>query len=134
MQQSILYPMVAQGALIFGVLLLLAKRRFKAISEHKSDLKYFSLFQGSGEPASVTVVQRNFLNQFEMPVLFFAICLMAAVFGRADAVMIYAAWSYVGLRLLHSLVHIVGNNVRNRFMVFMTSNLVLMFMWVWIVL
>ena len=134
MEKTILYPMVAQGALIFGVLLLLMKRRFKAVSEGKSDLKYFRLFEGRGEPDDVTVVQRNFINQFEVPVLFFIVCLMAAVFDRADSIMVYAAWAFVALRLVHAIVHIHRNDIRKRYKVFFASNFVLMFMWVWVAL
>jgi len=134
MENTILYPMVAQGALTFSVLLLLMTRRMQAAYAGKIEPKYFRLLEGNGEPDNVTVVKRNFLNQFEVPVLFYAVCLMAAVFEKADSVMIYAAWGYVALRITHALVHIIRNRVMLRFKLFMASNIVLMFMWVWVVL
>jgi len=134
MENAILYPIVAQGALVFSVLFLLAKRRLKAFADGKTDPSYFALFQGAGEPENVTRVQRNFLNQFEMPVLFFVVCLAAAQFGKADMVMVYAAWAYVAVRLIHAIVHISVNKVMVRFRLFFLSNLILMFMWVWLVL
>jgi len=134
MESTILYPMVAQSALTFGVLSLLAKRRFAAIADKSADYRYFRLFSGDGEPDHVRVVQRNLLNLFEMPMLFFIICLMAEVFGKADTVMVYAAWGYVAVRVLHSITHIVQNNVQTRFQIFMVSNIILMFMWVWVLL
>jgi len=134
MEHSILYPMVAQGALVFSVLLLLLKRRLKAIYGGQAKLEYYKLFSGNGEPDDVTVVQRNFINQFEMPVLFFVVCIMAAVFDKADNVMIYAAWAYVALRVLHAFVHIVKNDVLTRFRVYFAGNAVLGFMWIWVAL
>jgi hypothetical protein len=134
MEKAILYPMIAQGALIFSVLFLLAKRRLKAYADKQTDPKYFKLFEGSGEPENVTKVQRNFIIQYEMPVLFFVVCLMAALFGKADQVMVYAAWAYVAARTLHTLIHVTSNNVLHRFRSFMLSNLILLFMWVWVAL
>lgn len=131
MENAILYPMVAQGALMFGVLFLLARRRLKAYADGETDPKFFTLFQGGGEPAHVTKAQRNFIIQFEMPVLFFVVCLMAAQFGKADDVMVYAAWAYVASRLLHSIVHIGKNNVLMRFRAFFLGNFILLFMWIW---
>ena len=134
MDKSILYPFIAQGTLVFSVLFLLAYRRFSAIAARQSDPEYFKLFSGTGEPANVTAAQRSLLNQFEMPVLFFAVCLAAAVFGRADTIMVNSAWGFVALRALHALVHVTKNDVRIRFTIFALSNFILLFMWVWLAL
>lgn len=134
MEDTIFYPMVAQGALIFSVFFVLLVRRMKAIFAGQSDMKYFLVFDGSGEPQKVTQAQRSFINQFEMPVLFFVVCLMASVFGKVDQMLVYAAWTYVGLRTLHALVHVTKNDVRARFSLFMLSNIALLFMWVWVAL
>lgn len=131
MKDAILYPMVAQGALMFGVLFLLARRRLKAYASGETDGKYFRLFQGQGEPENVTQAQRNFLNQFEMPMLFFVGGILAAVFDRVDTIFVYAAWAYVAVRLVHTVVHVGSNNVLMRFRLFMVSNLILVFMWGW---
>ena len=40
------------------------------------------------------------------------------------------AWIYVGLRYLHAFIHIVYNQVMHRFLVYITSCLVLLAMWV----
>lgn len=134
MNEALFYPMAAQAFLIFAVVILLAKRRFTAIARKESDLKYFKFFQGSGEPEHVTAAQRNMINQFEMPVLFFFGCLAATVFGRVDEVLWGASWVYVGLRALHVLVHTGSNNVKLRALVWMLSNFALLFFWVWMVL
>ncbi len=134
MDQALLYPIAAQVFLSFIVLILLAKRRFTAIAQGKSDLKYFRLFQGEGEPDHVRVVQRNLTNQFELPVLFFVGCFAAQIFGRVDEVFIWASWAYVALRALHVFVHTGANNPRVRLAVWASSNLVLLFSWVWMLI
>jgi len=134
MKETVLYPMVAQGALIFSVLLLLMRRRLKAFAAGETDPKYFRLLQGTGEPDTVTQAQRNYLNQFEMPTLFFVGGILAAVFDRVDVVLVYAAWAFVAVRFIHTIVHVSGNNVLLRFRLFFLSNVILFFMWVWMVL
>ncbi len=134
MNQALLYPMAAQVFLTFFVLILLAKRRFQAIGEGRSDLKYFKTFQGEGEPEEVRIVQRNLTNQFEMPVLFFVGCIAASIYGRVDDVLVYASWAYVGLRAAHMVVHVGSNPPRVRLVVWGLSNFVLLFMWIWFLL
>jgi hypothetical protein len=48
--------------------------------------------------------------------------------GHSDAFGIYLAWSYVGLRVVHTLIQCTVNNVTMRFSVFALSTLVLMAM------
>jgi len=131
MENAIFYPMAVQGALTFSVLLLLLRRRVKALYAKQMRLSYYRLFPG-GEPEDIAVVQRSFLNQFEIPVLFYMICVMAAVLGKVDMTMLYAAWAYAGLRVLHAAVHIYNNNVRWRATIFLVSCTVLLFMWIWV--
>jgi len=43
------------------------------------------------------------------------------------------AWIYVGLRLLHSLIHLTRNIVVYRLLVFALSNVVLVTIWIWFI-
>lgn len=72
----------------------------------------------------------NFSNLFEMPVLFYAAMLLALSLLLSDAMLVALAWLYVGLRYVHSLIHVTYNNVWHRFTVFMASALVLLVIWV----
>ena len=40
------------------------------------------------------------------------------------------AWVYVGLRVLHSIVHLTYNNVMHRLTIFAASNAVLAVLWI----
>lgn len=129
--QMMLYPLVLQGLLSFIVLGILAKRRLKAIKDGETNVKYFKVFDSThgGEPESVVSAQRSFLNQFEMPVLFYVVALAAVVFDKVDSYIVYAAWAYVALRIMHAYVHIGSNNVLLRFRIFIFSNIPLLAMW-----
>ncbi len=77
-------------------------------------------------PAEVRWKADNYNHLMEQPTLFFAICLAAAVAGKVSAVDLGLAWSYVGLRVVHSLVQALVNKIEVRFALFVLSSLVLL--------
>ena len=84
---------------------------------------------GDKMPANVRSVADNYNHLHEQPTIFYALMFFAALTGGADNTATYLAWAYVGLRALHSLIHLTFNNVFVRLSVFALSNAVLMVMW-----
>jgi hypothetical protein len=72
----------------------------------------------------------NFRNLFEVPVLFYVLCAALASSGGSTAGYVAAAWAYVALRALHSLIHVTYNRVVHRFLVYVASTLLLFGMWI----
>ena len=72
----------------------------------------------------------NFRNLFEVPVLFYVLCIALALNGGSTPGFVAAAWAYVGLRALHSLIHVTYNRVVHRFLVYVASTLLLFGMWI----
>jgi hypothetical protein len=72
----------------------------------------------------------NFRNLFEVPVLFYLLCTALAVTGGSTPGFVRAAWAYVALRALHSLIHVTYNRVVHRFLAYVASTLLLFGMWV----
>lgn len=72
----------------------------------------------------------NFRNLFEVPVLFYVLCIALVLNGGSTPGFVQAAWAYVGLRALHSLIHVTYNRVTHRFLVYVTSTLLLFGMWI----
>jgi hypothetical protein len=68
----------------------------------------------------------NYNHLLEQPTLFYAVVLSLAMLGAADRVNIALAWSYVGLRVAHSLVQALVNIIMLRWAIFMLSSLVLL--------
>ncbi len=77
-------------------------------------------------PAEVRWKADNYNHLLEQPTLFYAICLAAAVAGKAGSLDLALAWSYVGLRVVHSLVQALVNKIEVRFALFVLSSLVLL--------
>jgi len=71
----------------------------------------------------------NFRNLFEMPVLFYALCLCLAITGPVGPLLLWGAWGYVTLRALHSFIHTTYNRVLHRFAVYALSSLLLFLLW-----
>jgi hypothetical protein len=72
----------------------------------------------------------NFRNLFEVPVLFYVLCIALALTGSSGPGFVAAAWSYVALRSLHSLIQVTYNRVMHRFLVYAASTLLLFAMWI----
>jgi hypothetical protein len=79
-------------------------------------------------PASVSNPSDNLKNLFELPVLFYALCLYLFASGRVDAAYVAAGWVFFVFRALHSLVHCTFNHVMVRFSVYFVASVALWFM------
>lgn len=67
----------------------------------------------------------NHNHLLEQPILFYAIALSLAVLGDSSTVSVALAWSYVALRVVHSLWQALVNRIPVRFALFVVSSLVL---------
>ena len=77
-------------------------------------------------PAEVRWKADNYNHLMEMPTLFYAIALVLAVVGSTATLDVGLAWSYVGLRVVHTFVQTQGNKIELRFAIFALSSLVLL--------
>jgi hypothetical protein len=74
-------------------------------------------------PDRARQVSANYMHLMEQPTVFYAVCLSLQFLGQgADPANLGLAWGYVGLRVLHSLVHTTFNDVRLRFALFLASS------------
>ena len=71
----------------------------------------------------------NYNPLFEQPTAFYATVIILAMIGLGDeGLYLYAAWGYVGLRVIHSIVHATVNIVMLRFLLFVLSSICLIVM------
>ena len=76
-------------------------------------------------PASVRWKADNYNHLMEQPTIFYALALALAMLGQGDGLNLVLAWSYVGLRVVHSLWQALFNVIEVRFVLFVLSSLVL---------
>jgi hypothetical protein len=131
MQQDLIFlPMAALAALTFVILGFIPQRRFRAVAQGLVGPNDFALGESKRVPGDVAIPNRNYMNLLEAPLLFYVAGLMYYVAGRLDHIALVVAWLYVGLRVVHSFVHMTSNNIRQRLAVFGLSNFVLMAFWI----
>ncbi|KAE8414353.1 hypothetical protein BDV36DRAFT_299089 [Aspergillus pseudocaelatus] len=73
-------------------------------------------------PASVRWKGDNYNHLMEQPTQFYAIALVLALAGKDDKMDILLAWSYVAVRIVHSLVQSTSNHIMSRFSIFVVSS------------
>jgi len=81
-------------------------------------------------PPDASGASNNFKNLFELPVIFYALCLYLTVTGQVDSVYTNCAWAFLVLRVVHSLIHCSYNRVAHRFGIYLLSAIAL---WVMVV-
>lgn len=77
-------------------------------------------------PLSVRQVADNYNHLHEQPVVFYALIFYCQLAGTGDALNVFIAWVYVGLRVLHSLCQALVNFIPLRFTLFVFSSLCLL--------
>ena len=111
MNAEIFIPMYYMVLLTASVFLLSTLIRFKNVLVDKSHTG--SELMKIPLPASAAQItkqaDRNLINLFEFPILFYAICVVLYVTGKVDAYFVVLAYWFVGLRVAHSLYHIFIN-------------------------
>ncbi len=128
-QDAIFWPMGALALLTFIVLILIPIRRVRAGRAGQIVPDDFRHGESAKVPGFVSLANRNYMNLLELPVLFYVICLMLFVSGKVDQAFLALAWTYVGLRVLHTLVHVTYNHVYHRLALFVASNIIITTMW-----
>ncbi len=128
--ESIFAPFVAMLALTFVVWVYMYYRRLSFLFAHNIDPQSLtSRDEVAGKyPPVIAYPSDNLKNLFELPVLFYAVCLYLYVTGTVDTLHVYAAWVFVAFRVLHSLVHCTVNVVKLRFGVYAIASVGLWFM------
>ncbi len=126
---AILWPAFAMFALTMFVAFRLGALRWRAVRRRQVDPRFYKVYRGDGEPEDVAVVSRHLVNLYEAPTLFYAGTAIAFTAGLPGALLPAIGWTYAGLRLVHSTIHLGSNDVLWRFRVFALSWLTLVGYW-----
>ena len=123
MTQTLIAPMAAHVALTALLYVLLTAVRAPAIwgIGRRPD--------GTNPWAAIEPrVSANLSNQFELPLFFYAACMILQL-GHVSPVAVSLAWIFVGGRLLHTAVQVFTRNVRLRGAVFTINFLAVLGLW-----
>lgn len=129
MTDPIWLPCAAMVGLTALVWLKLYADRFGEMRARRIDPQALASARAAAGRLERTAAADNFRNLFEVPVLFYLLCAALVLTGGSTPGFVTAAWAYVGLRAVHSLIHVTYNRVVHRFLVYVASTLLLFGMW-----
>lgn len=128
--KEILQPVVALAIWTMVMWLWMYATRIPAMSKAPG-LDAKNLVGGTGKdldailPAQVQWKAHNYNHLHEAPTVFYAVALVLALLDQGGGLNATLVWTYVGLRVVHSLVQVTSNKVVVRFGLFALSSLVL---------
>jgi hypothetical protein len=125
----VLLPLFVHVTLTFVLLIGMFAYRRSALIKKEVRFSEIALRQPNW-PARATQFGNAYLNQFEMPLLFYVLTILILFTRQADFVFVLLSWVYVILRIVQSWIHVTSNRVNYRGLAFGASSLVLLIMWV----
>lgn len=125
---TILAPLFVQVLLTLAVMLGMMVLRSKALMGGETRIESIAMREPNW-PYRATLFANCFGNQFELPVLFYVLTILAMVTKHADLPFVLLAWVFVAMRLLQVLVHVTSNDVRYRGGFYGIGAIVLLVMW-----
>lgn len=123
---SLVGPVLAMVFLTCIVWLIMYFRRVRAMKSQGIDPnKLHSPAEQAKLAGPANWPAENYNHLFEMPVLFYVVCLLFIATGKGDAETVQLAWGFVATRVIHSAIQISYNKITHRFSVFLVSSIVM---------
>ena len=128
--EQILLPMLGMMVLTAVVWFVLYARRIPAMRKARKPAQVYTTPDKVIEllPEEVSYPANNFKNLFELPVLFYVLCLYFYVTATAGTAEVFAAWLFLLFRVVHSAIHCTANIVMARFLAYCAAAVALWFM------
>lgn len=124
-----IYPSVAMFALTMGLLLYMGWCRYRAIHRREVSIRFFRQYNEGEQTPRLHLLSRHIQNHFEVPPLMHLAVVLTYATDQVTVLSLTLAWSYVALRVAHSMIHLGSNNVSVRFFCFGASLLALTGLW-----
>ena len=133
-QTLILFPMLVLVGWTMSILGLVGQRRLAAVQARQLRPGDFALGESGAVPPAVALPNRNFMNLMEVPVLFYVVSLTFYVTQQVTGPALLLAWTFVALRIAHTLVHLSYNKVLHRLGFFAAANFTLIALWIYLLM
>ncbi len=125
---AIFWPLIVQTVLIYVVYGLVSSRRIRSVKEGKASASDFRVPTVEPEPSATAT--RNLINQFELPLLFYVVCILLHLVNAVSYLVLLLAWLFVISRIVHAVIHTTSNRIRLRRPIFVFGFLVNGLLWI----
>jgi hypothetical protein len=126
---AILLPLFVEVILTFGLMLWLGVLRRRDLGSGAVAPEQVALREPNWS-RRVQQVSYSFSNQFELPVLFYVLTILALVTRHADFIFVVLAWVFVLFRWAHAFEHVTSNRLMLRGALYGVAALALIVMWI----
>lgn len=127
-----LLPLIIMAFLKLFLTFRLLYKAFKSIKNKKISLKQFQLYDGEF-PDELRSARYQFQNMFEIPILFYLLCLLHIILDNYTQLDIILAWGFVIFRVIHFFVRLQNQrnlNIKPRTYSFILSLVCLTIGWI----
>ncbi|KIZ39567.1 MULTISPECIES: MAPEG family protein [Rhodopseudomonas] len=131
--QMVLLPVFVLIGLSFALLLATFAARRQALVSRQTKIRDIVLGQPNW-PQRATQLGNCYGNQFELPVLFYALIALALPLRHVDLVLVLLSWVFVVTRFVHAGIFVTSNDLRQRSLAWLAGALVLLAMWLYFAL
>jgi len=101
-------PVLVQVLLTLMVYVFLVSAKVRAMKTGLVDMARRALYDDAW-PEGVMKINNNISNQFELPVVFYAVCFALWALDAVGMLVLIAAWLFAASRIVHAYIHIVPN-------------------------
>lgn len=129
MTQPIILPLVAMVFLTLMVAIVMYRRRVNTMKSERIHPQKVHSRKGGMDSFADTRASDNYMNLFELPVLFYVAIFTIMLTNNSSHLMAALAWAFVIFRVTHSIIHCTYNKVMHRFTAFMLSFITLTALW-----
>jgi hypothetical protein len=129
MEPRYILPAFTLVLLTLAVGILMFYRRAKAVFSNQLRLQRFKTLSIADAPEDVLKAERHFINLFEVPVLFYSACVIAAFMPLRAPGGIFVAWTFVALRFIQACIHVWPNKLIFRMTAFLTGFATVVVFW-----
>lgn len=131
--QMVLLPVFVLVGLTFALLLWMVGARRGALVGGEAKIRDIALGQPNW-PARATQIGNCYANQFELPLLFYALIALALPLRHADLFIVLMSWVFVVTRFVHAGIFVSSNDLGRRSLAWLAGVLVLLAMWIYFAL
>jgi len=103
----------------------------KAIKKREVRYSWFRVYEGSA-PEYLLAARHHYKNFFEIPILFYLLCIILYVIDDVRDLDLWIAWLFVVFKLIHSYIRLTSNYVPNRAYAFYICVLLLLGGWIYL--
>jgi hypothetical protein len=125
---TVLLPVFVLVAMTFALNVWMGWSRVGAV--RRGEVKIRDIALGERNWSKQTQQINNaFHNQFELPVLFYVLVVLALITRQADLLFVLLSWIFVALRVFHAYIIVTTNYVPRRAQVHFAAMTILILMW-----